>query len=334
MYSTSLLSQYTEEVTEIFNSVPQETDYSNNLSGFPLLSDTDIYHYFMVKCDGSRSTAQKHQKNGWKFYRSGKILQTLVKSNCTENKSCYVIKSTIEASFDKGTVTGITDKRYDVLVAVEKLSGTLLGGKCLCKAGKGGFCKHIAATVYHVKDYQDRGKDFLPKLLSRTSKGKKWHRPKVIGNTCVKIESCDFSGFDYEKETKHKTEQRLKRSYNTFQACPEGDNCVTQEKIQRLASSLRALGQAHQFVEILECNNCMPVKKKIGQNLIGASTSGPGPHNVPLDSPPMSNAQNDLHNTNPLESGTNQNDTLNFDLSQKEYEFYYRHVHVHDHTFM
>ncbi len=228
VYSQSILQEYSEEVRNcLHGSIPAEK-FTNYLVGFPSLSDSDIYEYFMLKCDGSRSTALKHKLQGWKFYMSGKILQTEIHIT---GGSCAVIKSTIEASFDKGTVTGQTNKRYDVLAVVEKRSGTILGGRCLCKAGQGGFCKHVSATIYSVKDFQDRGKDFLPKLRSKTSKGQKWHRPKVIGHTCMRLSDCYFSAFDYERDkgmraTKNKTD------YSSFQACPEGDNCVSKEKIE------------------------------------------------------------------------------------------------------
>ncbi len=319
VYSNTILAEYSQEVLNCLDNPPTEQNFTNYIVGFPSLTDTDIYEYFMLKCDGSRSTAQKHKTQGWKYYMSGKILQTEV--HITDG-SCAVVKSTIEASFDKGTVTGQTTKRYDILVIIEKRSGTILGGRCLCKAGSGGFCKHIAASVYSVKDFQDRGKDFLPKLKSRTSKGQKWHRPKVVGNTCVRLNDCDFSAFDYERD-KGLRPGRGKTDYSSFQACPDGDNCVSKDKIERLAYELRAQGRTHQFVDILQSKNYEPVKKKPRRAL---RDGGPDfshtdmSHNNITDSPPHTPEQ-----TCGIDS------LLTYNLTSEEYDYYQKNVHIEGH---
>ncbi len=317
VYSNTILAEYKQEVLQFLDNPPPENEFSNYIKEFPSLHDSDIYNYYMIKCDGSKSTAEKHRANGWKFYMSGKILQTEIHIS---NGSCALIKSTIEASFDKGAVTGQTNKRYDVIAVIEKRSGTILGGRCLCKAGKGGFCKHVAATIYSLKDFQDRGKDFLPRLKSKTSKGQVWHRPKILGNTCVPLSDCDFSAFNYERD-KRQTNPKNKTDYSKFEACPEGDNCVSKEKIERLAWSLRAQGRAHQFVDILKCNNYEPVKKKSRPLLHadGICTDFTG-SNI-TDSPP-SDMTGQQCLVDPL---------LTYNITSDEHHYYMTNVNVRDH---
>jgi hypothetical protein len=43
---------------------PPPAGYSNSLTGIPDIDDSDIYQYFLVKCDGTDSTAVKHRDKG------------------------------------------------------------------------------------------------------------------------------------------------------------------------------------------------------------------------------------------------------------------------------
>ena len=56
-------------VQAILDNVPP-AGYSNSLENVPVIKDSDIFQYFLVKCDGTQSTAQKHRDKGWVFYRS------------------------------------------------------------------------------------------------------------------------------------------------------------------------------------------------------------------------------------------------------------------------
>ena len=51
----------------------------------------------------------------------------------------------------KSFVTALMKRiKYIVYVHLSQETGKILYGKCTCKAGTGGCCKHVAAVLYHV----------------------------------------------------------------------------------------------------------------------------------------------------------------------------------------
>ena len=48
---------------------PPPAGYTNCLEGIPVIEDSDIFQYFLVKCDGTESTAVKHRDDGWNFQK-------------------------------------------------------------------------------------------------------------------------------------------------------------------------------------------------------------------------------------------------------------------------
>ena len=155
-YSSTAIPSYQQDVINILNNPPKEAEkYSTHIEGLPKLEDSDIFQYFLVKCDNTQSTAAKHRDKGWNFYKSGKVVKVVVCQKVAPTIS--LIKSEVIASFDRGNLPGKKTKRkYPVLVCIESTAGTVLEGKCDCKAGAGGFCKHVAATLFAVFDHKDR----------------------------------------------------------------------------------------------------------------------------------------------------------------------------------
>lgn len=48
--------------------------FINSLAGVPSIEDSDIYHYFLIKCHGTQSTAQKHRDKSWIFYKTDNVI--------------------------------------------------------------------------------------------------------------------------------------------------------------------------------------------------------------------------------------------------------------------
>lgn len=234
---------------------PPPAGYSNCLDNIPQIEDSDIYHYFLVKCDNMSSTARKHRDNGYVFFKSGKVVSSEFKCDIDDNT--LIIRGDVEASFDRGTVTGQCKKKYPVHVVCDKFSGCVLGARCLCKAGLGGYCKHVASILFQVMDSQRRGLRFTPLMPSKTARLQTWHKPSVQGQACIKFSDLNLESFDYERDTDDRTAKRQKTDYRAFRTCPA--NSVTKERIEKFCNALQALGTASQLTEILKANNCEPV---------------------------------------------------------------------------
>ena len=199
------------------------------------------------------------------------------------------------------------------MIIIQRITGTILGGKCECKAGLGGYCKHVAAIIFQILDSQRQGKQFLPRDMSKTSKPQAWGKPRVEGTTCVLFRDLDFTAFDYERDM-HAKVRKPKKDYASFQACPMGNNCVQREKIETFQQSLRALGRAHQLVKTLGDNDCKPVHISNDRNQSNI------PHNG-TTSPEVSQTSNSAKQAS-------SHNTLSFNVSDKNYEFYTKSVCV------
>ena len=276
----------------------------------PKVDGSYIFEYFLVHSDNHNANANRHKDDGWNMYRSQKVLKTELKF--CEDVNLIVIHNIVKKSFDKGVLTGVTKKKYDVHVVVEKQTGTVLGGKCDCRAPNG-FCKHAAASLYTIFDYQCSGKEFLPLEKSRTSQSQKWHQPAVQAATCLKFGQLDFSAFNFDKDTQqHKKKEQ--KDYKAYQSCPQGMNCMSREKILTLASSLKAMGRANHLVNALESNNYEPVRKQRKINAHLPTTSTTPKDQIPSYHPEITTYDSNIN--------------LEYTLSEECHQFYEQHVVV------
>jgi hypothetical protein len=230
---------------------PPPAGYSNSLTGIPDIDDSDIYQYFLVKCDGTDSTAVKHRDKGWNFYKSGKVRYAEFKMDIDD--TTLLIRGDVEASFDRAVVTGKVKKKYPVHIVCNKHCGTICGARCVCKAGLGGFCKHVAAVLFFVMDHQRRGESVISGSVACTSALQTWHQPKIQGQACIKFSNLNFESFNYERDNERMAKRR-KVNFNDYNSCPDGENCLSNGKIEKFATELSSLGVAKHFVDILQAN--------------------------------------------------------------------------------
>ena len=221
-----------------------------------------------------------------------------------------VVKGDVIASYDMGNITGNIKKEYTTVIIIQKHTGTILGGKCECKAGLGGYCKHVAAIIVQILDYQRMGKEFLPRHISKTSKPQSWGRPRITSSTCVLFRDLDFAAYDYERDM-HAKIRKTHKDYTSFQACPVGNDCLKQDKIETFQQSLRAQGRAHQLVKILSDNDCQPVHTPI----IALSSQINEQNKIP----PQLSQQVDIDNGD---------SHLKFNISEPDYQYYLKHIQV------
>ena len=67
---------------------------------------------------------------------------------------------------------------YTVYVHLLQDGGKVLKANCSCKAGAGGCCKHVAATLFQIHDFVELGLSTVPDDKS------------CIDGTFLKIQMC------------------------------------------------------------------------------------------------------------------------------------------------
>ena len=71
---------------------------------------------------------------------------------------------------------------YEVYVHLCQDTGKVLYGKCSCKAGACGRCKHCAALLYQLCEYIQLDLKCVPDDKTCTDILQKWHVPSESGN--------------------------------------------------------------------------------------------------------------------------------------------------------
>ena len=86
--------------------------------------------------------------------------------SCVKKKT-FLVKWLVSAS--------IKNTHYQVYVHLCQVSGDILYGKCTCKAGCGGCCKHVGAALYQLVEYWLRGIKVVPDDKTCTDSLQQWH---------------------------------------------------------------------------------------------------------------------------------------------------------------
>ncbi|XP_070560694.1 uncharacterized protein [Ptychodera flava] len=240
---------------------PPAGGWTRNLTSLPDLTDSTVFDYFISKCDNCLSTARKHRDSGWNFYKSNHVKDILLHDS--EHQSLLLIKSMVVKSYSKADNPVPQSKLYSTLILLNLISGKILGGKCVCKAGLGGYCKHVAATVFAVMDFQRCGLSEIPETTTSTQKLQTHHHPSVYGNTAVKFDSIDWIKHDYERDCNSDRVCRPRKRKDNYNACPTEEKTVTKEKVKQLADFLDACSRSSHLVELLNSNDCEPVSRNV-----------------------------------------------------------------------
>ena len=78
-------------------------------------------------------------KKGYWLWKEGYVKAVSVKPNVQARKRLFLVKARVSASMKSIS--------YMVNVHFDQGTGEVEFAKCCCKAGKGGCCKHVAATL-------------------------------------------------------------------------------------------------------------------------------------------------------------------------------------------
>ena len=144
---------------------PSSCHWDRSLAGLPVLfGEGMIYEHLGGK-------TEKHRVAGYTLFKCGNVENVLVRVE----DGMFEVKGMISASYSRD--------RYFVLLSLDN-SGKVSKGKCLCKAGATGKCKHVAALLFQLNEYKLMNKHEIPKQVACTDEPRKWNvrksKPKSI----------------------------------------------------------------------------------------------------------------------------------------------------------
>ena len=110
---------------------------------------------------------------------------------------------------------------YTVVIHLCQSRGTILHGKCSCKAGASGCCKHVEATLYLIMEYKQLNLKSVPADKACTGILQTWHIPGEGANTgALKFSELTFLKADLKKDTENTRKRPLVTGNRNFCATP------------------------------------------------------------------------------------------------------------------
>lgn len=92
--------------------------------------------------------AYRHKKQGYKLWKEGYVRKVVTKPDILSGvKRLFLVKANVSASMKR--------QNYLVYCHLDQLSGEVAFSKCNCKSGQDGGCKHVAALLYLLLDYEN-----------------------------------------------------------------------------------------------------------------------------------------------------------------------------------
>ena len=114
----------------------------------------------------------------------------------------FLVKANVSASMKR--------QNYLVYCHLDQLSGEVAFSKCNCKSGQDGGCKHVAALLYHLLDYENLELKEVTDDMTCTQVFQQWSIPSNSGTTkAVKFEELTFEKADYARDKENKRKRPL-----------------------------------------------------------------------------------------------------------------------------
>ena len=228
--------------------------WTRDLSLLPPVSHDLLYSYLVegtISVDNRRRGAIKHKILGYQLYKENFVKKLRVKPMVKGARELFLVKCNVVASMKKD--------RYEVYIHLCQKSGEVFYAKCSCKAGAGGCCKHVAATLYQLVDYKELNAKTVPDDKTCTDILQQWHVPGEAPN----LEAVLFSNLTFEKadldKDKNKTRKRpLVAGKRKHCSTPLFAKVPSSDKIKKLSMDLKKLGQGTVMATLLEGNSYNP----------------------------------------------------------------------------
>ena len=110
--------------------------------------DNRLIHNSKTVPDLKAPLAYRHKKQGYKLWKEGYVRKVVTKPDILSGvKRLFLVKANVSASMKR--------QNYLVYCHLDQLSGEVAFSKCNCKSGQDGGCKHVAALLYLLLDYEN-----------------------------------------------------------------------------------------------------------------------------------------------------------------------------------
>ena len=234
----------------------KETDWTRCLAFLPSFHSENLLQQLITKSSSwptafrSAPKAFRSKKHGYKLWKVGYVYNVLVKPNVQGKLLLFLVKSKVHAS--------MKNVHYDAYVHLDQGTRDVVYAKCTCKAGEGGCCKHEAALLYTLIDYVNMEVAEVPKDLSCTQVGQKWHllaRSHHQGKHAFKFSSTIFEKAEDGKKRKR---PQVGGERDGYCATPPFAQQTTKGELESMVEKLRKGGKALLFCDTLESNEFQP----------------------------------------------------------------------------
>lgn len=242
--------EYDRDDDEVINT--GITSWTKDLDLLPQLSHKLINDYFVhntIDIDKRSRGANKHKVLGYQLFKENYVKDIKVKSNIKAEINLFVVKCFVAAAMKK--------EKYVLYIHLCQCSGEIIYAKCLCKAGAGGCCKHVAAALYQLVEYKELNLKSVPIQETCTEKLQTWHVPGESANK----EAILFSDLTFEKANldKDKTQSRkrpLVRGRRDY--CSAPNSSENSNQFMELCENLKKTKRVTGMQRLLEGNNYAP----------------------------------------------------------------------------
>lgn len=200
--------------------------------------------------DNRPTGAHRHKTMGYRLFKENYVKNVRVKPDVQiDSSKLFLVKSFVCASMKKQV--------YTVYVHLLQDDGKVFKAKCSCKAGAGGCCKHVAATLFQIQDFVELGLSIVPDDQSCTDVLQQWNVPKGHAATpdIVKFTDLTFEKFKCSSESTNRKRPVISASRD-YCAVPTKDREITEERIKKLREDLK--GSKTQLELLLSDSDCVP----------------------------------------------------------------------------
>ena len=165
--------------------------------------DNRLIHNSKTMPDLKAPLAYRHKKQGYKLWKEGYVRKVVTKPDILCGvKRLFLVKANVSASMKR--------QNYLVYCHLDQLSGEVAFSKCNCKSGQDGGCKHVAALLYLLLDYENLELKEVTDDMTCTQVLQQWSIPSNSGTTkAVKFKELTFEKADYARDKENKRKRPL-----------------------------------------------------------------------------------------------------------------------------
>ena len=144
------------------------------------------------------------------------------------NRLIFIVKFQVSASMKK--------HQYLIYIHLCQELGDVLYGKCNCKAGAVGCCKHVATALYQLVDLKERDLKSVPDDKVCTDVLQQGHVPGEAANSeAVLFSNLTFEKSDFEQDKNTNRKRPLVTGGRKRCSSPLFSRKPSEDKIKKLS---------------------------------------------------------------------------------------------------